>query len=462
VYLDVLPITAGRGGRLLLGGRGEAVDYVVHMRRLPADRLLVELLRRDAVTGEMIDALARRLVAFHASAPTGPAIAAHAAPERLRARWEENLRDAAAFAGRLLAAEDHECLADFGPHFVATHETLLEARQRGGHVREGHGDLHAEHVCFVEAAVAAPGEPPPLAAGIYVFDCIEFSEPLRCNDVAYEIAFLAMDLASLEREDLARRLVAAYAAAAEDPAVELLLPFYACHLACVRGKVEGLESAEPEVEAADRERAAARARRHFALAVRYAWSAGGSAVVACAGLSGSGKTTLAEELAATTGFRLLSTDALRKRARGGEPPAVAPYDAGLYTPAARAAVYEALAADADAALAAGRGVIADATFLRHADRHRLAEVARRRRSPCMFVECRADEAVIRSRLEARTQAPAPLSDARWETYLAQRERAEPLGADEPHVVVDTSAGLGPARAAAVRGLWPWRQGRPIG
>ena len=53
-------------------------------------------------------------------------------------------------------------------------EDLLRARQREGRIREGHGDLHAEHVCF------APED-------VYVFDCVEFSLPFRCNDVASEV-----------------------------------------------------------------------------------------------------------------------------------------------------------------------------------------------------------------------------------------------------------------------------------
>jgi aminoglycoside phosphotransferase family enzyme/predicted kinase len=429
------------------------------MRRLPADRMLVNLVATDRARVDMMEALAATLVAFHATAPSGPEVAVHADPEALRARWTENVETAAPAAGPLLPAEEHAILADFGPAFIGRHETLLRSRQQGGRIREGHGDLHADNVCFVDAPVPA-ADLPPLAPGIYIFDCIEFSHAFRCNDVASEIAFLSMDLDSLDRADLARSFVRAYAAAACDPTVELLLPFYACYRACVRGKVESLKSAEPEVDPADREAAAARARRHFALAVRYAWQAGGPAVIACAGLSGTGKTTLAAALAAATGFVLLSTDVIRKRRAGltAETPAPAPPGAGLYTPAARAATYEALAAEAEAELAAGRGVIADATFIRTADRRRLASAARRQRRPCVFVECRAGEAAIRGRLEARAGAPS-VSDARWDTYLAQRAEREEFGADEPHVVVDTSGAPGAARAAAMRTLWRWRQGR---
>ncbi len=460
IYLGVVPITHEADGRLRLGASGEAVEHVVWMRRLPADRILVNLVTRGAASSEMMDALAGRLAAFHRSASEGPEVSVHADPERLVSRWKSVLSGAAPFAGALLGPEDHEILTDFGPAFIRAHETLLRARQRAGRIREGHGDLHAEHVCFIDVSVEAEGQLPPLEPGIYVFDCIEFSQQLRCNDVAYEIAFLAMDLDSLERPDLARRLVAGYVVAADDPDVPLLLPFYACHLASVRGMVEGLKSVETEVEPADREAAAARARRHFALALRYAWTAGGPAVIACTGLSGTGKTTLATELARTTGFALLSTDTLRKRRAGLSPetPARAAYGGGLYTEEARAATYVALVAEVEAALEAGRAVIVDATFIRRADRDRLAGAARRQRRACVFVACRADERVVRTRLVAREEGRS-VSDARWETYVAQRERCEPFGADERYLVVDTGGDLATARAAALRALWRWRRGR---
>jgi len=456
VYLGVVPVTRSADGRFRLRGRGKAVEHVVRMRRLPADRMLTRLLAAGGVTGEMMDALARTMAAFHAEVPTGPKIAAHATPDALLERWAEEARAVAPFVGSLLRAEDHEILADFGPAFVRQHAALLRARQAGGRIREGHGDLHAEHVCFLDAPVAAAPGLPPLPPGIYVFDCIEFSEAFRRNDVASEIAFLAMDLESLDHPSLARRFVTAYVEATGDVAIPMLLPFYACYRAIVRGKVEGLESREREVDAAEREAAARRARRHFALAVRMAWTAGGPTMIACCGLAGSGKTALATELAATTGATLLGSDAIRKRDDHGTRPAVAAFDAGLYTPAARDAVYETLAAEADAAVAAGQSVVADATFVRAADRARLAAVAVRRGCPLVFVECRADEAVVRTRLEARAHTPS-LSDARWDTFLAQRARREPFVLGEPCIAIDTSGALENTRAAAIRRLWKWQR-----
>jgi predicted kinase len=263
-----------------------------------------------------------------------------------------------------------------------------------------------------------------------------------------------MDLEARGYPALAAGFTAAYAAATGDADVATLLPFYGCHRAAVRGKVEGLQAAAADAPAATREEAAARAWRHFALALRLAWRAGGPAVIAVAGLSGTGKSALADTLADATGFTRLATDVLRG-------PAVrAAYGDGAYSPAARAAVYDRLIDETERRLAGGVGVVADATFLRAADRGRLAAAAHRERRPIVFVECRAPADVVRARMEARAAAGSS-SDARWDTWVAQRSAWEPFAADEPHVTVDTGGALAAARRAALTALWPWRQGRRL-
>src|SRR5581483_10150781 len=93
VYRGVLAVTREADGRLALGGTGTPVEHVVWMRRLPAERMLAQLAR--------LDALAARLVAFHAAAPTGAAVAAHADPERIVEEWRRNVAELRPFVGRL-------------------------------------------------------------------------------------------------------------------------------------------------------------------------------------------------------------------------------------------------------------------------------------------------------------------------------------------------------------------------
>jgi aminoglycoside phosphotransferase family enzyme/predicted kinase len=451
VYLCVLPITRERDGRFALDGRGPAVDRVVWMRRLPAERMLDRLVEMGTADAGTLGRLARMLSDFHASAPTGPAVAVYAAPEALLTAWRHVLGLAAPLLGGALPPATHTILASFGPAFLAQHDTLLRTRQAAQRIRVGHGDLRAEHVCILDAPVPAAPPHVPLAPGIYVIDCIEFSHALRCNDIASEIAFLAMDLERLGRPDLADAFVDAYVVASGDRELRTLLPFYSAYRACVRGAVEGLKAAELEVEPAERLAATARARQYFALAQRHAWRAQGPAVVACCGLSGSGKTALATTLAEATGFVHLSTDVLRRQEVFRTSPA--PYGTGCYAPAARAAVYARLCDQTDATLAQGCGVVADGTFIRRADREALAAVVARHGRPLVFLDCKADPVTIRRRLEARTEGP---SDARWATYLRQREERDPFGPEEPHRTVDTADDLDDVLEETLPALWRWR------
>jgi hypothetical protein len=468
VYLGVLSVTRDGAEQYRLAGPGQVVDNLVWMRELPSDRMLGPLLKAQRVTHPMMRDLARLVAAFHAGAASGPQVDAYATPDALRARWHAEVGANSGFVGHLLAAEDQEVLADFGPAFIAAHEELLRARLGSGRIREGHGDLHAGNICHVAQALPAVDSHPSVPPGFQIFDCIEFSPELRCNDVASEIAFLTMDLEYLGQPDLGQTFLHAYEAAAGDTALRELLPYYASYRAYVRGKVEGLKSTQGEVDAAERARASELARAHFALASRQAWSERGPVLIACTGLSGSGKTALAELLGAATGFIRLSSDEMRKRRAGldSHRPAPEGVAAKLYTPEARHDTYAALRETAAELLRAGRGVVVDATFTRRAERDAVASLARRQGCRYVFLECVASETQIRARLEARDRVPGATSvahsDARFATYLEQRASREAIAPDEPVLSIDTGGTLASTRAQAIRLLWHWRCHGPGG
>jgi aminoglycoside phosphotransferase family enzyme/predicted kinase len=446
IYLDVLPMTDD-GGVPRLGGAGTAIDWVVRMRRLPADRVLLALLARGAVDAPLLARLAALLARFHTAAARGPG----GGPEGLMAAWRENLDGIDAMVGRLLAREDAEILADFGPTYVVRHDAVLRARVALGHVRDGHGDLRLDHVYALDDALPALPDAPAVPAGLYVVDCLEFSPALRSIDVAADLSFLAMELEAQGRRDLARTLTDAYAEASDDTLVPSLVPFHACHRAAVRGKVEGLTSLDAAIETAARTTARERARRHFALAGRLAWRSGDPVVVVCMGLSGTGKSAVAARIAEATGFTVAASDMIRRE--------TAPPGAARYTAAARAAVYDQIRRRIDAALAARENIVVDATFVARSERDRLARTVAGYGARHVFVECVADEATVCTRLGTRDVRS--ISDARIAEYLAQRQAQEPLGADEPALRLDTGRDLAVVRADLVRRLWAWRQGRPI-
>jgi predicted kinase len=348
---------------------------------------------------------------------------------------EDNYANARPFRDRTIAARDDDAIQDFARSFLRRHDALFHRRQAQHRIRDCHGDLHSEHICF--------------AAQLEIFDCIEFNPRFRHCDVASEVAFLAMDLEYHDHPELAAHFVSRYAARAEDAELPRLVPFYQCYRAYVRGKVDSLKSVEEEVAAGERDAARASARRHFALAYRYTW-AYSPALVVIAGLSGAGKSAVATALQARIGLAHINSDVVRKRLAGvplGAHPRPVAYDTGLYTPELSARTYQTLFDEAAAALAAGRGVILDATFQLRVGRDTARSLAQQHDVPLLIVECRCAEEEVRRRLQQRVERGDSESDADWNVYLEQRRRFEPFGPEEDRLIVDTAASTDELTAA---------------
>jgi aminoglycoside phosphotransferase family enzyme/predicted kinase len=425
VYLGVVGIRPSAGWFSLADPDDPAiVEYAVHMRRLPEDRMLSRLLAGGSVSTEMLDELVRRLAAFHGDARCDADVIANGRPDAVRAIIEENFSAMRPFRGRTISTFDDDQIQRFARGFLARETDLLARRQKERRIRECHGDLHADHICFTDPLV--------------IFDCIEFSERFRYCDVASEIAFLAMDLDYHDRPALADYFIEKYAEISLDGDLTRLIPFYKCYRAYVRGKVDSLTSSEVEIEAVDRETARGRARRHFELAYRYTWI-DHPRLIAIGGLSGTGKTTIAAALAGRTGFAHFSSDVVRKEIAGLRPETDARenYGRGLYDPDHTARTYRTLLDRADQQLGAGRGVILDATFQRRMDRDAVRELASRRGLPLVFVECRCGENTIRTRLHERKGGA---SDADWEVFRKQKACYESVSTDEAgdRIEIDTA------------------------
>ena len=380
------------GDRYELAGADapDAVEYAIEMRRFDEERTMAARVRRGALADRDVAAVARRLAAFHAEADV---IAPSDPVGEVKAVCDDNARELLALADdgtarRILGAER------FTGAFLLAQRDVFAARAAAGRVRDGHGDLRAEHVVL---------EAPPA-----IVDRLEFDRSLREIDVADDIAFLTMDLEALGAADAARRLLAAYRDAGGDPGSDALVAFYGTYRALVRAKVDLLRAAqldEPDAASAAREDAG----RLLDLAERLTWRARGPLVLAVGGPPASGKSTLAAELAHRSGWRVLSSDLVRKRGRGIEPTARAPDDD--YTPAARVTVYRELGERARAAIAeTGDGVVVDATFgdrrLRAAFLAGLGE-----RADLRAVECVVPEALRERWAAARSAQTARGSDA---------------------------------------------------
>ncbi|HHL39814.1 MAG TPA: kinase [Deltaproteobacteria bacterium] len=428
VYLGVAAVTA-RDGSFVMEGEGSAVEYAVKMRRLPAESMLSALIERGEAGAATVERIARAVASFHAATRTDRRIARYGRPEAVRANTDENFAQTRRFRGRTVTAESYEEIRAYTDRFLAEKRGLLEGRVAGGHIRDCHGDLHSEHISVTD--------------GINIIDCIEFNERFRYGDRAADIAFLSMDLDCRGRGDLSQRLDRAYFEAADDEDGPLLMDFYRCYRAYVRGKVESFRYEEPEVPASERRLAALSAARHFHLARLYATGGFRPDLLVVCGLTGTGKSTLAAALSGLTAMPVLSSDIVRKELTGTprRTRRLDPYGKGIYAPEITARTYDELVARAERLLAERRPVIVDATFTKKEFMERAAAAAARRGARFLVVRCTAPEEEIKRRLERRfgagETAPA-VSDGRWEIYVRQKAAADGF---EAHLTVDTSAPL---------------------
>ena len=431
VYLGVVELN-GRDA-IRLGGTGPTVDVAVMMRRLPHDRMLDELVRRDAADPAMVEELGRIIARFHAAAPTGGEIDELGSLATVSANWSENFAQTAKLSPEVLPEEWRRTLETWVQTFMAREAPRFAARVAAGRSRDCHGDLQAQHVCCTEQ--------------IQIFDCIEFNHRFRYGDVAGEIAFLAMDLDRLGRPDLALRFINAYLDASGDYDAVPLLDFYRAYRAFVRGKVLSFQIAE-------RPETAAKARDRFALAVRYTERRDRPRLLITTGVIGSGKSTVARQVAARLGAIVVRTDAVRKRLAGlalGERRRVG-FGEGLYSPEMAARTYAEALSVATNLVSAGWPVIVDGAFSSAAQRGLARDAARQTGAEFGVLWCDAPDAVLAERLRKRALDPEEVSDAGPDLLPGHRAHYESPDREPDVIRIDTTAGTDGAAGRAVDDL----------
>lgn len=429
IYLGVEPLTLD-GGQLRLGGTGEVVDWVVVMRQIAQQQLGIRVLERGELGRRQIDQLVEQLLPFYQSARTGQGVDCYGTLEAVRYNTDENFAQTEAYVGKLLSRERYEHLRDWTDRFYQQHAALFGRRVAESRVREGHGDLHLGNIFFRKQPV--------------IFDCIEFSERLRCGDVAADLAFLAMDLDFRGLPDLSQHLIDRYVEASGDRGLLELLDFYKYYRAYVRGKVCCFTSSDAALDAAERRAQRNLARQYFGLAYRYTGGSRRPALVVVYGLMGCGKTSVANQLCAALGWHVLSTDAVRKQISGvGENTRVwVPYGEGLYSPEMNRRTYEEVCRRAANLLQAGFPVVLDGAFKRQRERLPAIEAARRTGARLLFLKAVCEPETQRRRLGKRQQHDTR-SDGRVELMERQQTEFEPPnpGHDEQFASVSTDSSV---------------------
>jgi aminoglycoside phosphotransferase family enzyme/predicted kinase len=431
IYLGVLPITRDADGRLALDGTGEAIDWVVKMKRLAAANALDRLIVAGRAKAEDAARLADRLAEFYRGLPP-LAIEPDEYRRQITHHVRANRKALLQFAGehlQSLAQSVHGAQLQF----LALAAERFDERVLRGRIVDGHGDLRPEHVYFL---------PEPV-----VLDCIEFNSEYRRIDVLDELGFLTMECDRLGAGEFGESVLRRCAAALQDQAPAKLLAFYKTYRACVRAKVAALRAVQ---QGDKRQDAIGEALAYLQLAHREAAPLLSPLVLLVRGTSGSGKSTIAAALTESFGAVWISTDAVRRHMiKDG---AFTGDGTARYLPENRAAVYERLFRGAEEHLRDAQSVVLDGTFLTADLCRRVAAIARSHRAQLLAVNCHCPEEVARRRIAQRLAAGGSSSEAHPELVAEQRRAQEPLPEGVVHCLIDTTDETSAAVETVVRSL----------
>jgi uncharacterized protein len=221
LYVGVVPLTVDADGNIALDGSGDAIDWLVKMRRLPAHRMLDYLIMHDAVRETDIRSAALLLANFYKQSPI---IEINAVQYKTQFERDisHNLRGLTRPTYGLdvdLIKEIHEAQLKL----LRNEPTLFERRTAEKRIVEGHGDLRPEHICL---------EPGPV-----IFDCLEFNRRFRILDPADELSFLGMECERLGAPLVGHEFFRIYEQVTQDQPPERLAHFYRSYRACLRARL---------------------------------------------------------------------------------------------------------------------------------------------------------------------------------------------------------------------------------
>ena len=221
VYRGVVALTVNARGEMQIEGQGEVVDWLVKMRRLPAERMLDYLIRHRALEPVEVHATTEMLARFYRESA-----AIKISGDEYYKQYASNVHanyDALADPLYELPAALVESVHEAQKGFLQRAPELFGLRASEGRIIEGHGDLRPEHVCLVS---------PPV-----IFDRLEFNRSFRIIDPADELAFLAMECERLGAPQVEQELFGVYRRITGDYPPPPLVHFYKTYRACVRARL---------------------------------------------------------------------------------------------------------------------------------------------------------------------------------------------------------------------------------
>lgn len=396
MYLDVLPLRE-KNGKLKLGNHGKIIEYVLKMKEIPQKYLMNQLLKRGKINQKIIDQLAKIIAKFHRQTITSKKISSFGSLKVIKKNWQENFLQTRQFIGKTISKDDFDFIKKSIEKFIVKNKKLFQQRVKDKKIRDCHGDLHTGNIFIMPKK-------------IFIFDCIEFNDRFRYQDVANEIAFLTMDLDFLGRNDLGEFFLKRYLYYSADKINKKLLLFYKCYRAYIKGKVMSFS-----LNQFSKRKYLSKIKKYFQLAKKYVEHLRKPALILGAGLPGIGRSTRLRILAKEIGAKILDSDVLRQKF----------LKSISYDKKSKLLVYKKMMKIAEKFLKNGYDVILDATFSKEKYRKLARNLAKKLEIPYFLIQFYCSEKIAKERLTKRAKEKS-VSQANWQVYQKIKKEFEPI------------------------------------
>lgn len=200
--------------------KGNPIEYLVKMKQLPQDSLLSNKLKElGKIEENTIRKIAKTVAEFHKSNVIYPEFSIY---DSIYEKWDENFRTTRKYPNFPYDKELEERVYKF----LENNKDFWEKRKNLNKIVDGHGDLILANIFEYETE-------------ILIFDCIEFNEMLRLQDILEEVSFLAMDLDYFGFNTLSDLYLQTYLETMKDEMniSSSFIQFYKSYRAYVRAKV---------------------------------------------------------------------------------------------------------------------------------------------------------------------------------------------------------------------------------
>ena len=417
LYVAVVSIT-GTPQSPQFNGSEPVLDYAVQMKQFPQEALLTHLLQHGTFPFSHIDALAKQIAHFHRDIAVAGPDTPFGTPDAVRRPVMANFEHLPSGAAHLIGPERINRIRNWTEQEHAARTSDFQQRKNHGFVRECHGDLHLGNMALINDHIT-------------IFDCIEFSEPLRWVDVLSEVAFTVMDLIDRGRVDLAFRLLNGYLEQTGDYEGLKVFRYYLVYRSMVRAKVAGIRLAQTNQDDRERQDLLKELKSYLELAAQFIQGSSPSLMITH-GVSGSGKTMLSQRLLEELGAIRVRSDVERKRLFGLAPETRTGLRErpSLYNTEATIATYRHLHEQAKAIIKAGYPVIVDATFLQKKQRQPFRSLAQTLRVPFLILDVEAPKEILCERVRNRQGEGKDASEATISVLKEQLTHQEPLAKEE--------------------------------